>query len=70
MSKAVEMNFKCQECGSELNLDLMIPNKLWNEINPEGFMILCASCIMKRIERLHPKYVYNLTLHWKPEFKE
>ena len=47
---------RCLDCGtpySELGLDLVLPDKQWLLIHPEGLGgILCANCIMKRAEKL------------------
>ena len=47
---------KCLDCGTpyeELGLDLVLPDEQWLMIHPEGMGgILCASCIMKRAEKL------------------
>ena len=50
------VTLKCLDCGipySELGLDLVLPDKQWLMIHPEGLHgILCASCIVKRAEKL------------------
>ena len=47
---------RCLDCGtpySELGLDLMLPDDQWLLIHPDGMGgILCASCIVKRAEKL------------------
>ena len=47
---------RCLDCGtpySELGLDLVLPDEQWLMIHPEGMGgILCASCIVKRAEKL------------------
>lgn len=44
----------CQDCGKNYTVDLIIPDKLWEEIKPpakpEGAGLLCGACIMARIE--------------------
>lgn len=50
------MSCTCQSCGSKYNIDLSIPNRLWEKItpsknNPEGGL-LCGSCIMSKLEGL------------------
>jgi hypothetical protein len=46
----------CLDCGtpySEMGLDLVLPDEQWLKIHPEGLHgILCASCIMKRAEKI------------------
>lgn len=50
------MSCKCQECGKQYRVDLMVPDKLWNKIRPEdkpeGAGLLCGSCVMKKIEEI------------------
>jgi hypothetical protein len=50
------MIVKCLDCGtpySEFGLDLVLSDKQWLMIHPEGLHgILCANCIVKRAEKL------------------
>jgi len=50
------MSCKCQNCGKQYKVDLIVPSKLWNQIRPdnkpEGAGLLCGSCIMERIEEI------------------
>jgi len=50
------MSCKCQICGKQYKVDLLIPAELWERIKPEGKPedtgLMCGSCIMKRIEAL------------------
>ena len=59
------MSCKCQECGRQYKVDLLIPNDLWEKIKPagkpEGAGLLCGSCIMDRIEDLGE---YNFYVLW------
>ena len=55
------MSCKCQRCGNQYKVDLIIDDELWNTYikpkeKPEGSGMLCGSCIMQRIENL---YEYN-----------
>lgn len=44
----------CQGCGRIYQVDLIIPDELWNQIRPKGKPpgsgMLCGACIMNRIE--------------------
>ena len=51
------MSCKCQGCGKQYKVDLLIPDKLWEEkIKPKGkgkgVGMLCGSCIMMKIEAI------------------
>ncbi len=50
------MSCICQSCGNDYEVDIMIPNYLWEKIKPLGNSIgaglLCGACIMDRIEEL------------------
>jgi hypothetical protein len=45
---------KCQECGKQYKVDIVVPDELWERIKPigkpEGGGMLCGSCIMSRVE--------------------
>lgn len=44
----------CQSCGDKYKIDLIIPDDLWEKIQPKekpkGAGLLCGSCIMIRLE--------------------
>lgn len=46
----------CQECGKLYKIDVIVPDKIWNQIKPhgkpEGAGLLCGLCIFKRIENI------------------
>ena len=48
------MSCKCQKCGKQYKVDLVLSTELWNQIRPEnkaeGSGLLCGSCIMQKIE--------------------
>ena len=57
------MPCKCQDCGNDYFVDLMLPNELWEKIKPEGKEegagLLCGACIMKRLDAIgHHEVVY------------
>lgn len=45
------MPCKCQGCGCEYKVDLLLPDSLWFMIN-RGKILLCGGCIIKNIEKL------------------
>ena len=51
------MSCKCQKCGRQYKVDLLIPDELWEKIKPinklTGAGFLCGSCIMKKIESMN-----------------
>ena len=56
------MSCKCQECGRQYKVDIMVPDELWeNYIKPKtkqkGAGLLCGKCIMLKIEEMN-KYDY------------
>ena len=50
------MSCKCQKCGKQYKVDLIVPDKIWNQVRPEnkveGAGLLCGSCIMQKIEEI------------------
>jgi len=50
------MSCKCQHCGQRFKMDLLIANKIWEQIKPQhkskGAGLLCPSCIVQKIEKL------------------
>ena len=44
----------CQQCGKDFKVDLIIPDRLWEKIKPdgkpEGAGLLCGACIMDKLE--------------------
>ena len=49
------MSCKCQTCGAQYRVDLLIPDDIWERIKPlskpDGAGLLCGSCIMERLEQ-------------------
>lgn len=46
---------KCKDCDmlyNDFGFDAVVDNKLWNSIAPAGGGILCANCIIRRINKL------------------
>jgi len=55
---------KCYDCGLEYGTfpDFVIPDVLWERINPtyhEGSGILCPTCIAKRLDELDLWYDFT-----------
>ena len=48
------MSCRCQECGRQFYIDIMIPDNIWEEIRPKDKEksggLLCGCCIMNRLE--------------------
>lgn len=42
----------CQCCGHRYKVDLILPNKLWKQINHSNQECLCGNCILRRLENL------------------
>ena len=59
------MSCKCQSCGEQYKVDIIIPDKLWEKIKPEGKPegagLLCGKCIMERIEKISNCEAFCLT---------
>jgi len=55
------MSCKCQECGKQYKVDIIVPDEIWEKIKPknkpEGVGLLCGKCIMLKIEEMN-KYDY------------
>lgn len=50
------MSCRCQECGKQYKVDLIVSDSVWEKIKPIGKSkdagLLCGSCIMKKIEKI------------------
>ena len=48
------MTCRCDDCGSQYHVDVIVPDDLWDGIKPEGKPkgggLLCGLCIMELIE--------------------
>lgn len=57
------MACKCQKCRREYKLDLLIPDKIWENITPsknkEGGL-LCPSCIVIELEKIYGYSMFKL----------
>jgi len=62
------MSCKCQNCGNQFKIDIIIDDDLWNKIKPEGKPdgggLLCGSCIFSKLEKLLDDY-YGFVLKLK-----
>jgi len=56
----------CQQCDNYFKVDLIVPNRVWHKIRPEGKPkeggLLCGSCIMKKVEELGEFGAYELRI--------
>lgn len=59
-----DMSCKCQDCGKQYRIDIVVPNEIWGRIKPSGKAmgggLLCGSCIMARLETLDVYGSYEL----------
>jgi hypothetical protein len=50
------MSCKCQVCGRQYKVDLIVPDATWEKIKPAGKApgagLMCGMCIMERIEAM------------------
>jgi len=58
------MSCKCQICGKQYKVDVLVSNDLWIKIKPNNKKIssglICGSCIFKRIEKLGEYNCFDL----------
>lgn len=58
------MSCKCQGCGEQYKVDVMVSNELWKKIKPpkksESGEFLCGKCILDRIEGFNKYFVFSL----------
>jgi len=51
------MSCKCQECGRQFKVDVVVSDNLWEKIKPKnkpiGSGLLCGSCILTKIENFN-----------------
>jgi len=58
------MACKCQKCGNEYKLDLLIPDEIWSKItlskNKEAGL-LCPVCIVTELEKIYGYSMFKLS---------
>lgn len=58
------MSCKCQRCNKQYKVDVMVSDKLWEEIKPKhkpkGAGLLCGTCIIEKIEAKNEYNYYQL----------
>ena len=58
------MPCKCQNCGKDYKVDVIVPDEVWERIKPyrthEGNGLLCGACIFEAIEELGEYNVFHL----------
>jgi len=51
------MSCKCQKCGQQYKVDVIVSDTLWEIIKPpdknQGSGLLCGKCILEKIENLN-----------------
>lgn len=49
------MSCTCQQCGRKFQVDILVPDELWEQIKPEGKPegggLLCGGCITEALEQ-------------------
>jgi hypothetical protein len=54
----------CQGCGDTYQVDLIVPDEVWEKIKPEkaekGGGLLCGACIMSHIETMSDYAAWEL----------
>ena len=65
LSITYKMSCKCQNCGKQYKVDIIVPNDIWKIIKPFGKPeesgLLCGSCIADKIEERDEYDVFYLT---------
>ncbi len=55
---------KCQNCGMEFKIDVIIPNELWSQITPSKSNrksgLLCGKCIFEKLENIMDYSAFKL----------
>jgi len=58
------MSCKCQSCDVNYKVDVLVPDKIWEQIKPTGKSeragLLCGKCIFEKIEALDKYRAYIL----------
>lgn len=51
------MSCKCQKCGQQYKVDIIVPDNIWEIIKPKGKKqgsgLLCGKCILEKLENLN-----------------
>ena len=67
------MACKCQKCGKEYKLDLLIPDEVWCKITPSNNKeagLLCSVCIVTELEKIYEYSMFKLSDGNQPKFKD
>jgi len=64
-----QSNTKCKDCNQEINLGLILSAKLWEALGLKEEDTLCASCLMKRLEKIKHGYIYELLQMERPNLR-
>jgi len=60
------MSCKCQSCGKDYKVDLLVSDEIWEQIKPKDALqggLLCGRCIMDRLEALGDYDSYMVSKH-------
>ena len=65
------MSCKCQGCGRQYKIDLLISDELWEKIKPKdklcGGGLLCGGCIIERLECLNGYGAWKIVPNFTPQ---
>lgn len=52
----INVSCKCQECGRQYKVDILVPDDIWEKIKPKnkpvGGGLLCGVCIINSLEKI------------------
>ena len=58
------MSCKCQRCGDQYKVDVIVPDEIWEKIAPEGKSesggMLCGKCIFILLELINEYKAFRL----------
>lgn len=67
------MSCKCQGCGKQYKIDVIVNDNLWEQIKPKnkpiGGGLLCGACIFERLEISINDYDATIIKLERNEFK-
>lgn len=50
------MSCRCQRCGRQYKVDILMPDEIWEKIKPKGKPVgaglLCGACITDALEKM------------------
>ena len=56
------MSCKCQECGKDYKVDIIVDDELWKKISPKksDSGMLCGRCIVDKVEKLNEYNAFSV----------